>query len=119
MKASSLFIAFLLSGASFNTFAITPAADIEVTKLLSFVGKSGCTFIRSGNSYTAVQAQEHLTMKYGKARSKISSAEDFINEVASKSYLTGKAYQINCSAAPAQPTGNWLHAELKRLRSSK
>ena len=119
MKRHALVATIILSCVSHNTFAITPAADVEVQKLLHFVGKSGCTFIRSGSNYTATQAQEHLTMKFSKARDKISSTEDFINEVASKSYMSGKAYQILCPQSAQQPTGAWLNAELKRLRNNK
>ncbi|QLI80949.1 DUF5329 domain-containing protein [Chitinibacter fontanus] len=99
--------------------AITPQADGEVQQLLSFVGKSQCTFIRSGSSYSAKEAQDHLSMKYGKAKDKISSSEDFINEVASKSYLTGKPYSVQCPKTSEQPAKNWLNTELKRLRGAQ
>jgi hypothetical protein len=99
--------------------AITPQADVEVQQLLNFVGKSQCTFIRSGTSYSAKEAQEHLGMKYGKAKNKISSSEDFVNEVASKSYLTGKPYTVQCPKTAEQSAKNWLNTELKRLRTEK
>ncbi|WP_273432609.1 DUF5329 domain-containing protein [Chitinibacter tainanensis] len=103
--------------ASLPAQAITPAAEQEVQALLRWVGQTGCTFIRSGSSYDAKAAQEHLTMKYGKARDKIKTTEDFINEVASKSYLTGQPYTVRCANQAEQPAKNWLYAELKRQRS--
>jgi len=41
--------------------------------------------VRNGKEYTAGRAAEHLRMKYDKARNYISSAEDFIDKLASAS----------------------------------
>lgn len=114
-----MILAAVLASALPMTHAITPQADAEVQQLLRFVGKSGCTFIRSGSPYSAKEAQDHLAMKYGKAKDTISSSEDFINEVASKSYLTGKPYSVQCPKTSEQAAKNWLNTELKRLRGAK
>jgi hypothetical protein len=105
--------------AALPAHAISASADKEIKQLLNFVGHSPCTFIRAGTPYTGTAAQEHLTMKYGKAQSKISNSEDFINEVASKSYLSGQPYTVQCPKIAEQPAKTWLDAELKRLRAEK
>lgn len=91
----------------------------EVDGLLDFVGKSGCIFVRNGDSYPAAEARDHLKMKLGKAGDHIKTAEDFIGQIASRSYLSGQAYTVRCPGKPEQPTQSWLETELKRLRAQK
>jgi hypothetical protein len=50
----------------------------------------------------------------------LSSAEDFISVIGSKSSSSGEAYAVKCgSATSSQPSADWLSAELRKLRASK
>jgi hypothetical protein len=91
--------------------------DREVEHLLSFIEQSGCTFIRNDKTYTASRARDHLERKYGYAKSKIESAEQFIEHIGTASSRNGKAYQIRCGENE-QPSGEWLAEELSRYRAS-
>jgi hypothetical protein len=52
-------------------------------------------FIRNGIKYDRKAAGSHLRMKLGKAGDRVKTAKDFIDGLASKSSIPGKAYQIH------------------------
>jgi hypothetical protein len=54
----------------------------------------GTYFIRNGKAHDASEAAAHLAFKYARAKSRVSTAEDFIKRVASKSSVSGKEYLI-------------------------
>ena len=91
----------------------------EIEQLLSFVGDSGCDFIRNGKRHESGEAESHLRMKYSKARRYIDDAQDFIDRIASKSSWSGKPYQVQCPEQPARSSGPWLHAALQDIRTAK
>jgi hypothetical protein len=97
----------------------TPAAKREVGQLLDFVAQSDCQFNRNGSWYDAKQARNHLQEKfdYLDHRGKVPDAESFIALAATKSSMSGKAYQVRCGNAPVMPSATWLSTELKRLRA--
>ena len=104
-----------------NAFAeqATPAAKREVGQLLDFVAQSDCQFNRNGSWYDAKQARNHLQEKYDylNHRGKVPDAESFIALAATKSSISGKAYQVRCGNAPVMPSATWLSTELKRMRA--
>lgn len=91
----------------------------EITHLLDYVDGSGCAFIRNGETHAAADARDHLAMKYGRASARVGSAEQFIDRVATRSFLSGDLYRVQCPGRPAQPTGPWLAAELTRWRAAR
>ncbi|EJL05965.1 DUF5329 domain-containing protein [Pseudomonas chlororaphis] len=95
----------------------TPQAAREIKGLLDFVEHSQCQFVRNGTEYPAPQARQHLEKKlnYLEGKNMVSSAEDFIDLAATKSSMSGKAYEVHC-AAGSQPASAWLKAELQRQR---
>jgi len=100
--------------------AAPPAiANTEINYLLGFVEQSGCQFYRNGSWYTSKEAQAHLRDKYQflAAKGVIKSAEDFIEQAATRSSLSGKAYAIKCGSAPVVPTNQWLREVLARYRA--
>ena len=101
--------------------AAAPAiANEEINYLLEFIEQSGCQFYRNGSWYDSKEAQAHLRGKYEylAAKGVIQSAEDFIEQAASKSSMSGKAYAIKCAGAPVIPTNEWLRKALARQRAS-
>lgn len=94
-------------------------ADAEIRHLLDFVAASGCTFIRNGDAHNAIDAASHLAMKYSKAKSRLTSPEQFIEHVASKSFFTGTPYRVQCAPAASINSGDWLHAELAAWRAQQ
>ncbi len=98
-----------------------PIASTEINYLLDFVDRSGCKFYRNGTWYDSHRAQSHLRDKYDylAARGRIKSAEDFIDQAATQSSVSGEAYQIQCEAGPALPSNIWLRTALSNYRSSR
>ena len=47
------------------------------------------------------------------------TTDDFINGIASKSYLNGKPYLVKFADGHTQPTGEWLRAHLAEARKNK
>jgi len=85
--------------------------------LLDFVERSECKFVRNGSEYPGAQARAHLEKKlnYLEGKNLVSSAEDFIDLAATKSSMSGKAYEVRCPTG-VQPTSTWLKMELQRQR---
>ena len=99
--------------------AATPTlAETEIAHLLMFVRSSGCGFYRNGSWYTAAEGAEHLETKYRVLASyaQIDSADDFIENAASVSSMSGRPYQLRCGTDATIDTGPWLHAELAAYR---
>ena len=89
----------------------------EIDYLLSFIGGSGCTFIRNGNAYSGEKAREHLAYKYGRVKSKIKGAEEFIDHIASASSISGRPYLVECGKR-RMTARDWLTEALASHRAA-
>jgi hypothetical protein len=87
----------------------------EVQHLLEFIEGSGCTFIRNGSAHDSSTARKHLSRKYQHIRTRVGSGEDFITYAASRSSITGNAYQVKCGSETIT-SRDWLTRELDRYR---
>ncbi len=72
-------------------------------------------FLRNGSLYDATTAAKHLRMKWNKAGSKIKSAQEFIDQIASKSSITGNEYKIVFADGKEILAGTFLNEKLKTL----
>ncbi|WCE31982.1 DUF5329 domain-containing protein [Vibrio sp. SCSIO 43137] len=91
--------------------------ESEIAALLQQLNHSDCQFIRSGKKYSGAEAKKHLSGKYDYARDKIKSAESFIENIASESYFTGKAYLVECSGEGLVESRIWLTEKLTSYRN--
>ena len=91
-----------------------PAAeDKRIEYLLGVIhGMQDAKFVRSGKEYDGAAAADHLRMKLGKAGEKVQTAEQFIEGIAAKSYLTGKPYQIRFKDGRIVKAGPFLTEKL-------
>jgi hypothetical protein len=90
--------------------------DEKVEYLIQRIAKmEGATFIRNGSEHTCRQAAEHLESKWEKHRDSIKTAEGFVEELASRSGLSGKDYLIRFTDGTTKTTNEVLLAELKQL----
>ena len=112
--AAGLF--FLLILLSFHT-SFAAGTTEEVASLLLFVEQSGCTFIRNGKQYDALNARGHIEKKYNYFKDKITTAEDFIRYSATKSTMSGKPYRVVCNGVEMN-SSDWLLAELDKMRET-
>ena len=88
----------------------------EINHLLRFIENSGCTFIRNGKAYDAVEARAHIQKKYDYFKARIKTTEDFIKHAATKSSMSGKLYEVRCIDREIL-CAEWLSVELERFRS--
>jgi hypothetical protein len=90
----------------------------EIDFLLTSIGSSACAFIRNGDRHDSRAAEDHLRMKYRKGKRYASTSEEFIDRLASKSYLSKKLYYIECEGEEKIPSGDWLMARLGEYRAT-
>jgi hypothetical protein len=95
-----------------------PIAQAEINYLLEFVEQSGCQFYRNGTWYDSKTARAHLQSKYDMLTGggRINSAEDFIDQAATSSSLSGRPYQVRCGGGEPIASGQWLRDALSRYR---
>ncbi len=96
--------------------AETVAGEIEM--LIQAVAVSACEFERNGDRHNSVAAANHLRMKYRRGKAYASSAEKFIDALASKSSFTGRQYLMLCPGKDEQSANAWLHAILTAHRQN-
>ena len=105
------------------TVAIALALDsqtkAEIDELITYVQTSGVRFIRSGKEYSGIEAADHLRRKLAAAGDRVKTTDDFINGIASKSYLNGKPYLVKFADGHTQLTREWLKAHLAEMRKNK
>ena len=88
----------------------------KVEQLLQYISNlQGATFIRNGNKYSPEEAAQHLASKFRKHAKKIKTAHDFIDHLASRSSVSGEAYQIRMADGSVVETGKLLNSELERI----
>ncbi len=93
-------------------------AQTEVEYLLGAVASSGCEFYRNGEWFDSQRASAHLRDKYNAlaALGRSMTAVDFIDEVATKSSLSGRPYLMRCAGGEPVGTNQWLREVLERYR---
>ena len=93
-------------------------AKREIAFMIQQTRLSGCRFYRNGAWYDASKAADHLATKYEylATRGQIDSAEEFIEKAASRSSLSGRAYQIQCAEKASVPSDQWFRELLSRYR---
>lgn len=97
-------------------FARDAKQDKRINALLTNVENlQGATFIRNGKSYDPKTAASHLRMKLGKAGDRVKTAEDFIKGIATKSYFTGRLYQIKLKDGSKVESGKYLSKQLAAI----
>ena len=96
------------------------AADMEIRALIGQLGESSCRFQRNGRWYEAAAAQAHLQRKYDWARRRRmeGDAEAFIEQAASRSSFSGRAYRVSCPGQPEVDAGDWFRKRLEALRGA-
>lgn len=87
----------------------------KVDRLIQYIRSLEAAYIRNGSEHTCQEAADHLQAKWAKHRSRISSAEEFIERLASESSMTGEPYLIRYADGKTATTEDVLRRELSRL----
>lgn len=98
-------------------FGNAQAADIseQVALLIKQVALSECSFIRNEETYSSLEAADHMRFKYDYYKDDIVTLTDFIEKVGTKSSFSGKIYVVNCKGEGMMPSAEWLRNKTKDL----
>jgi hypothetical protein len=102
-----------------STVAAADVTEEEISFLISSVEASDCVFVRNGEEHAADDAADHLRLKYRRGKRYASSAEKFIDRLASESSWSGKPYFINCPDSGDHTSKDWLTERLESYRKAR
>ncbi len=91
-------------------------SKIEIDHLLAYIKSSEVIFIRNGKEYPVADGLKHIQKKFNHFNAKIITSEDFIEKTATKSEMSGNAYQVKLKDNTKIDCGKWLLIELKKFR---
>ena len=95
---------------------ISPAERARIERLLIYIAKQKDTkFVRNGTAFAGIDAAKFLRAKLEKMGEHVSTAQQFIDQIASKSSTTGKPYLIRFADGQTVPAAAFLGDELKRM----
>ena len=103
---------FAATGASASQPEDCTTTAASISYLLHAVENSTYLFIRNGQSHSGQDAADHMRAKYGHFEDRIQRPDDFIELAATRSLLTGTAYQVETASGQTLPTAAWLRALL-------
>jgi hypothetical protein len=88
----------------------------KIETLISTVNDlKDATFIRNGKEYDCKAAADHMRTKWSYAGDKIHTAQEFIEQIASKSSQSGKPYLIRFGDGREVKSSEFLTEALDRL----
>ena len=90
----------------------TPRANEEqkIEALLKTIETADIVFIRNGEEYTAAEAAAHLRKKYDSAKDRITTREQFVEEIASASSMTGEPYKVKLKDGLVMTVREWIRS---------
>ena len=98
--------------------APSPAERARIERLIQFVeAQNGIRFVRNGSSYSPKDAAKFLRGKFEKMGEHVNTAQQFIEQIASKSSTSGDIYRIRLADGRELPAAQFLGDELKRMDS--
>ena len=91
----------------------------KITYLLDELEKSKLIFIRNGDEYSAKDARDHMQKKLDYAGNRITTADQFITYIATKSSLSGKSYYVKYPDGKQTESAVYLRNLLSKLEEKK
>lgn len=99
--------------------AMPPGERQRIDRLIDHVAlQRDIRFLRNGEAHEAAQAAAHLRSKLERAGDRVRGVDDFIEGVASRSWLSGQAYRVRLADGSETLARDWLRAQLRRLESA-
>ena len=96
--------------------AIRPNEQLRIDMLIEAVDRdSTLIFIRNGSEHTAQEAASHLRLKLRRAGNRISTAEEFIDHLATSSSFSKKPYMVRILEEDPKPAGPFFHQLLLKV----
>ena len=102
-----------------TSMAVTPSEQSRIGALLDAIERENdLIFIRNGSEHTAQEAVNHLKLKLRRAGNRISTAEEFIDHLASGSSSSKKTYLVRRTGGKPEPAGPFFHRLLLEVAPS-
>ena len=111
------FLLGVLAGLASRVDAVVSATErARIERLIQFVeNKHDIHFIRNGTSYSCQDAAKFMRGKFEMMGEHVNTAQQFIDQIASKSSTTGQPYFIRFADGKTLPAAAFLGDELKRM----
>jgi pimeloyl-ACP methyl ester carboxylesterase len=100
--------------------ARSEAETIELL-LARVAGADGVVFIRNGDEHSAREAAEHLLAKWERAggpEDPRATVQDFIEQVGSRSSLSGREYRVRLRDGQELSSAQWLRGQLREIEGA-
>ena len=76
-------------------------------------------FIRNGSAYSSREAAQFLRAKYAKMGEHVTTAAQFIDQIASRSSTSGEVYLVRFADGRTTPAAQVLRDELARIDAER
>ena len=98
----------------------TLTEDQKIESLIKIVAElKDAKFVRNGKEHDAKAAADHLRKKWDYARKEVKTARDFIDKIATKSYIGGQLYLIRFKDGREVKSAEYLSERLKEIENPK
>jgi len=115
-----LLLVLVLLLAPMLAMATQAPAHPEIDALIARVAQArGVVFIRNGSEHSASEAAAHLQRKLAAAHGRITTAEQFIDVLGTRSSFTGIVYRVRFADGRVVDSAVWLRQLLRELRLTK
>ena len=115
-----LLTAFVLFCASPSRAAPPVAEQRRIDRLIDAVAnQKDAKFVRNGTAYDGADAARFLRGKLDSMGSRVGTAGDFIEQIASRSSTSGTLYTIQFADGRKRPVGEFLKEELRRMDAAQ
>ncbi len=96
--------------------AVPPQEQSRIERLLKYIEtRKDMKFIRNGSEYTCEEAAKFLRGKLESMGGEVVTARQFIEQIASRSSMSGKPYQVRLADGSLVLAGQFLSDELARI----
>jgi hypothetical protein len=108
----------LLSVTAWAGDAMPPAERTRVERLIRYVeSRADLVFVRNGKDYNCADAATFLREKLSAMGGDVATARQFIDQIASKSSMSGEPYMVRHPDGRMEPSAKFLGDELKRIEA--
>jgi hypothetical protein len=95
---------------------VSAAEQARIDRLIAYVEAcKDMKFVRNGSDYSCEDAAKFMRGKMKAMGEHVTSAQQFIDQIASKSSTTGQPYMIRFADGKTVPSAQFLGEELKRM----
>lgn len=111
-----LLAVLLLAAARVARAAPDEIEQARIERLLHYVEtRKDLVFVRNGKDHSARDAALFLRAKYAKMGEHVTTAVQFIDQIASRSSTTGEVYKVRLADGRVLPAAKVLRDELARM----